>query len=312
MPKISIVCPTRNEEQVINLLCDVLLKIQQKIISQFGENFVTELVFIDNASTDSTVRLLKKRLVEMHNCVLAVHAKNRGFQNSILSGLKLSSGDCVILLQSDLQDPPEVILEMLERWVAGNKYVVTKIKRRGSGIFDFVFRSIGYLIIKWVSGAKVILNASDFWLIDKSLRDIVISQQVQRPFFRTLLPAIQKPDSIIRYVRTPRTKGVSNFGLFAKYEFFMDAVLSDTRRLLLANQLIATSGLIFFTAKFFWSLVEGYYQSLSILLIGCFVSIIFLILNLLVEFVSRLYVDIPEYISGTDRNISKILDTTQK
>jgi glycosyltransferase involved in cell wall biosynthesis len=182
------------------------------------------------ARNEEVTIVLQEFLGDFEQVHLYRHIRNMGMQGSILSGLKLAKGHAAVILQSDLQDPPELIFEMIEKWRSGANFVATKIRNRNSNFLDRTSRTLAYLFLNSLSAVKIQSNAGDFWLIDRKILDQLILENTLRPFFRTAIPKIQNADATIVYDRRKRKGGNSNFNFIGKYEFFVDALLSDARK----------------------------------------------------------------------------------
>ena len=141
---VTIICPTRNEQDGIQALVFAIRKIRRLALEKFGPSLSLHFILVDNASTDLTVELAVKKLRNDQNIMIVRHIRNLGLQNSILTGLMFTKTDASVVLQSDLQDPPELVILMIEKWMAGSKYIVTKIRKRNSSFFDALSRSVGY------------------------------------------------------------------------------------------------------------------------------------------------------------------------
>jgi dolichol-phosphate mannosyltransferase len=298
IPLVSIIIPTRNEEKSISALADAINQLIEESIN--SSKFTFEFIIIDNASTDNTWHDLKLSFSSIESVKLFKHVRNMGFQGSIFSGLRASKGDAAVVLQSDLQDPPHLILQMIACWLNGDKYVATRIRKRNSSYIDKKTRNIAYIMLNILAGVKIEKNSGDFWLIDRTLIDQLVITNNLRPFFRTAIPRLQAPDKILNYDRKVREHGTSNFNLLAKYEFFMDGLLSDARKfsmyffvfisaigiVSIANLMIALPILISNPPP----RIHHFSTIFSILgLVGLIVSILLFTLLILLEYVQRIY-----------------------
>lgn len=298
---VSIIIPARNEEMTV---LDLRTAISEMIYKSKSTHEVSlEFIVIDNASNDQTWVKLQEFLGDLEQVHLYRHVRNMGMQGSILSGLKLANGGAAVILQSDLQDPPELIFEMIDKWRNGADFVATKIQNRNSNFLDRTSRTIAYIFLNSLSAVKIQSNAGDFWLIDRKIIDQLILENTLRPFFRTAIPKIQSADETIVYDRRRRSGGNSNFNFLGKYEFFVDALLSDARKFsmlffLFTLCLAATSLiLLIFSVLILVSnppdRIHHYAAIFSISgAAGLFVSIILFPISLVIEYVQRVYSDL--------------------
>ena len=222
--------------------------------------------------------------------------------------MRHSAGDAAIVLQFDLQDPPELIQEMLRRWKAGELYIVTKIKKRNSGFVDSLSRRLGYVFVNLVAGVKVLSNSGDFWLIDRRIVNQINSFEVVRPFFRTLIPSLIPASSVIYYDRNPRVKGKSNFNFIGKYEFFLDAILSDIRRISLLTFILCGISISVAFILLILRLIGLSIPLVTVIVLGL-TSIFFFLQGIIVEIVWRIYSDSPLKFDTFARNIKVIRES---
>ena len=172
MKTISILVPTFNEEENIPLVYSHVVSVMEEELSQYK----FELVFVDNASTDES-RVLIQALCNKDKRVKAIfNAKNFGYSRSHFYGLTQMTGDAVMLIHADLQNPPELIPKFVEKWEQGAKVIIgIKNKSRENGIVYFI-RGIYYKLMKHMSEVEQIEHFTDFELLDQSfiqvLRDI--------------------------------------------------------------------------------------------------------------------------------------------
>lgn len=293
--RISLLIPVYNEAFILHSLCEQLINLQRELILEF--EFDLEVIFVDNRSTDGSDQILRQIISENLWMKTIQHQFNKGLQSSIRTGLAHSTGDAIVIYQSDMQDPIELITELVRAWNTGSKYVATKISKRNSGLLDSFSRSIGYLILRFFSRVQVVSNGTDFWLIDKELKNSVLASGNRRPFYRMDLRNIQEPEVVISYERVPRATGVSKFNFALKYEFFLDALLSDIRRFLiniifLISFLVTLSTVLITLLSFFIIESSNTRVVLQFLLLICtlfFIGSVMAILVLILEMLQRIF-----------------------
>jgi glycosyltransferase involved in cell wall biosynthesis len=295
---LSIICPVRNEEESCQVLFNALILTRKRLKKKYGID--TELIFVDNASSDKTILKLQKLFADTSKVLILRHIRNLGMQNSLMTGIVNSKGDAVVVLQSDLQDPPQLVDQLVESWLKGNKYVITKMKKRNSGFFDTQSRNLGYLFLNLVAGVRVVRNAGDFWLIDKSIVTQIKDLRTPRPFFRTFIPSLTDVDEILMYDRKPRETGKTNFNWFGKYEFFIDAILSNPLRIISGFMIAGVFTFIISMASFVVAMFS-IIPSITILRSVFFLiaSLVVIQLSLVLEYLLRIYLDFPNTIGKT-------------
>lgn len=297
--RLSIVVPLFNESQAFGPLCEELASLRGQL-ADLGVD--TELLLIDNSSTDETWDLLSSWTSEQEpgHAVAIRHPVNLGMQQSLLTGIKAASGGAVLVLQADLQDPPAVALVMVQQWMAGAKLVVGRIRRREGRIRERLGTWAFYILLRFLSGRHVIANSSDFYVIDRSLVPEVIMRSGTVPFIRTTLQSIRTPDSVIEYDRFARKSGKPG-SMSWRIRFGVDALVQDlsalcTRLGMLSASLtlIALLGLVGLVLAYvlgYRSPVAGWLTFTLLLLVliaftSAFAAVVLLLLN-------RIYRDLP-------------------
>lgn len=298
--KISIIVPTYNEEQNVNSLFESLDKLCKQL-----ENIDIKLqaVVVDNTSTDSTWDMLVEFLENKptFELVISQHPINLGMQQSLLTGLRLADGDAIGVMQSDLQDPPEIVFEMAKRWKNGEDFIATRIEKRQGTIIPRIGAWFFYRVLASVSDEPILTDSSDFYLFDSRFQKTLINKSGTTPFLRASLAATSKPNSIISYKRLDREGGETNFNIKRRVNFALDAMLRDLSGLVKKSVLIAS--VIGFFALFvllalgisfvlgYQPEVSGWFSTMSVLLI--ILSTTMFIGAITLELLSRIHRDIP-------------------
>lgn len=223
---ISIVVPVRNEFELLPLLFLQLARLTDDL-SQNG--FRTEIIVNDNASRDGSSVLLEEWAKESQNHKVKYFPSMKSFQSSLIHGLRAATGDAVVVAQGDMQDPFELIPEMVRHWQEGKK-VVVGAPRTESKSFLYKF-SAGSLFqaLSWSSRAKV-PKFKDFFLLDRAVYSEISSYRAEFQFLRTIISSEYGVDAVLVYDRARRSKGASKFQFSDLYELGMDALLTRSQR----------------------------------------------------------------------------------
>ena len=168
---VSICIPVMNEEESIPSL---LVRLDQMAATVPQYEF--EYVFSDNASTDKTWDVILESARSNSRVRTVGFSKNFGFQNSIVTNYAHASGQAIIQIDADLQDPPELIPQFLKFWESGYKVVYGVRQERPDGVFIRVFRSWGYKVIDALSEHRIPRNVGDFRLIDRVVVNEILKQ----------------------------------------------------------------------------------------------------------------------------------------
>lgn len=196
----------KNEESNLTRLVHELTK-----LAKANSRYNFEFVFTDNHSDDSSWENLKF-VARTEPRIRGVRfSKDFGFQNSILENYRICKGDCVIQLDADLQDPPELITHFLETWEEGYEVVYGIRKRPEERFLLRKFRDIGYWIINVFSESKIPKGAGDFRLLDRRVIDVLISQNHSKPYLRGIVAGLGFNQKGIVYDRRSRQSGQSKF-----------------------------------------------------------------------------------------------------
>lgn len=214
--RISIVSPTFNEELNVEELYS-----QVKAVFVGMPQYAYEHIFIDNASSDTTVALLKNIAVTDNNVKIIVNAKNFGHIRSPYYGLQQAHGDAVILMASDLQDPPAMIPELLKKWKEGYTIVVGVKNKSEESALMFAVRKIYYNLIKRFSDVEQIKNFTGFGLYDQTFIAVLRTLHDPYPYFRGMVTELGWNRAEVPYVQPARKKGKTSNNFYSLYDLAM-------------------------------------------------------------------------------------------
>src|SRR4051794_7490218 len=224
-PLITISIPVFNEEGNIDSLIERL----QAVTAQ-NPRYAFEFLVTDNASTDDTfARLAEKADAEPRLRVLRF-SRNFGFQRSILTNLLHASGAAAIQIDADLQDPPELITQFLERWERGYKVVYGIRRKRNENVLLQGARKLHYRLINGLSEVPVPLDAGDFRLIDRDVIEHLRTYEDRAPYLRGIIASIGYAQIGIAYERSDRTAGRSKFNFFKLLALSIDGICSQSTK----------------------------------------------------------------------------------
>lgn len=216
MKEISIITPTYNEVENIT----EWLKQVKAIIDQYN-NYKFELIVIDNASTDGTQEQLR-RLIDLEpRLKVILNSRNFGPIRSPFYGLLQGSGDAVICLAADLQDPPALISQMIEEWEQGAKAVVAIKDTSDESQAFFFIRKLYYRVVDRLADIQTIQNFTGFGLYDRAIVDYCRSIKDPYPYFRGLISEIGLPVKKISFHQPVRKRGFSNCNWYVLYDVAM-------------------------------------------------------------------------------------------
>jgi dolichol-phosphate mannosyltransferase len=301
---ISVVAPVYNEEELIDAF------VERAIAAVAAYDF--ELVLVNDGSADSTPQLLD-RLAERDPRVRVVHlSRNFGHQAALTAGLEHALGDVVAMIDADLQDPPELIPEMVQRWQEGADVVyAVRRQREGETAFKLGTASLFYKLFRKLAQVDLEPNSGDFRLLDRKALDALLSMTERSRFLRGMTVWVGFSQTAVSYERDARTAGETKYTLRKMLRFSLDAIASFSH---LPLQIATYVGLISAGVAFIaipvvaalrlaHSYLPGFGTlTIAILLLG---GIQLIALGVIGEYVGRIYDEVkhrPLYIVREERN----------
>ena len=219
---LSIVVPCYNEEAVLGELHGRLASVLEKLGDLDGE-----IVYVDDGSKDQTPELLRRLQAGDPRVRVVALSRNFGHQIGVTAGLEHASGDAVVIIDADLQDPPEVIPEMIARWRDGYHVVYgLRAKREGETTFKLWTAKVFYRLINRVSEVEIPLDVGDFRLIDRQVVDVLLAMPERDRFLRGMVSWIGFKQSAVIYDRAARHAGETKYSLVKMVRFAVDSVIS--------------------------------------------------------------------------------------
>ncbi|MDP2946503.1 MAG: glycosyltransferase family 2 protein [Nanoarchaeota archaeon] len=216
MKLISVVTPCYNEEQNVEVLYHQVKDIFEKL-----PEYNYEHIFIDNSSTDRTVTILKGIAISDHHLKIIVNVRNFGHIRSPYHGILQSKGDAAIFLAADLQDPPSMIIDFINKWEEGYKIIIgTKTKSKENKLM-FLIRKLFYNLISKISETDQIKNFTGFGLYDRKFIEILRSLDEPYPYFRGLITEFGFNRIEIPYTQPKREKGKTKNNFYTLYDMAM-------------------------------------------------------------------------------------------
>ena len=224
MKLISVVTPCFNEEENIKKCY-----LQVKNVFEKLERYSYEHIFIDNASKDRTVSILKEIAQKDKNIKIIVNARNFGYIRSPHYALLQAKGNAVINIGADLQEPPSLITDFLKKWEKGYKIVIGIKNKSEENPIIFFIRNLYYNILNKLADTQQIKNFSGYGLYDREFVDIVRDFQEPYPFFRGLIAEIGFERAEIEYVQLKRRKGKSKSNFPILYDVAMLGIVNHSK-----------------------------------------------------------------------------------
>lgn len=226
-PLLSIIVPTYNEENGIY----EFYRRTKAVLDGLQPKFSHEIIFINDFSTDGTYEKLKELADTDPQVKLINFSRNFGNQIAITAGIDVAQGDIAVIIDDDLQDPPELIPSLIEKWEAGYKVVYgVRPNRRGvNPIFKYAAK-LYYRIIGNLSETKIPKDTGDFRLIDKTVLDVLRNMREESRYYRGMVSWVGFKQTGIEYERDPRYAGISTFSPAKYFKFAINGLTSFTDR----------------------------------------------------------------------------------
>jgi len=296
---LSIVIPVYNEQgNVLPLL---------ERIRPILEPFTYEILFVNDGSRDDTPEMLKKEAALDPRIKVLSFNRNFGHQTALVAGYRFAKGDAVISMDADMQDPPDIIPEMVEKWQKGAMIVYAKRKKRDVDSFFKKFTALMfYRFINSLSDRPIPQDVGDYRLMDQEVVKFIGSLPEHAPFLRGLVAWTGYPEDYVYFVREKRHTGKTHYSLSKMVNFALDGITSfSVKPLRMATYLgffVATFGFVGILYA-----VMGKFLSPSTFVIGwtgLFVGIMFIggvqliTIGIIGEYISKIYLEVlnrPHY-----------------
>lgn len=220
-PVFSIIAPIFNE---IESLPELHRRISE-VMGKTGEDW--EMVLVDDGSTDGSSDMIREMAKKEPQIRPVIFARNYGHQIAVTAGMDFSRGDAVIIIDADLQDPPEVILELISKWREGYQVVYAqRAEREGETWFKLATASVFYKLIYRITDVKIPMNTGDFRLLDRQVVQVMNSMRERHRFLRGMSAWVGFKSIGVSYKRAARFAGKSKYPLKKMFKLALTAITS--------------------------------------------------------------------------------------
>ena len=222
MKKISVVIPVYNEEEILKTSYTKVKYILENI-----DRYDYEIIFIDDGSTDRTLEILEEISAENKNIKIISFSRNFGQEAALTAGLKYTSGDAIVIIDADLQDPPELIPEMIKLWEDGNDVIYGKRKKRkGESTFKLLTAKMFYKTLNSLSDVEIPKDTGDFRLVDRKVIDVINEMPEHNKFLRGLFSWVGFKQYGYDYKRDERLGGKTKYPFKKMWKLATDGIIS--------------------------------------------------------------------------------------
>ncbi len=300
-PLVTVVCPVFNEEKSVELFYGRLSAAMQETETKVRY----ELLFVNNRSVDRTLDIIRSLSEKDPKVNVITLSRNFGYQASITAGMRHAKGDCVVNIDVDCEDPPEMIPRFVDKWLGGADIAFGIRHKREEFVLMHLARKLFYRVMRSVADNDIVLDMAEFFLVDKRVREFVLSTRSTFPFVRGQVGYVGFRREGIRYKRERRIAGKTHYNILGAVRFGIAGILSSSTLIL---RLLAYAGVILWpidlagavllatgNVDLFDRRVQQYLGALVLLHAGWFA----LALGVLGLYLARLYKDsvgLPLYI----------------
>ncbi len=307
-PVLSVVVPVYNEQEVI---AQTLRRLRQVLDGMAVEY---EILFVNDGSRDNTLQILRPACEADKRLKLINFSRNFGHQTAITAGMDLASGDAVVIIDADLQDPPEVIPDMFALWKAGYEVVYGKrIHRKGETFFKKATARLFYRFLSAMTDVDIPVDTGDFRLIDRKVVEALRRTPERNRYVRGLIGWLGFKQTAYEYVREERFAGTTKYPLRKMIKLAIDAITSFSVKPL---RIAGVLGLILSVLGFAYTVYviiaklcgavfsDGWASTICIvLLLGGFILVM---LGIMGQYIGRIYDEVrarPLYLISETVNL---------
>lgn len=313
MKTVSIVIPMYYEEEVARECYEKV----SNVLKSLKDKYDYEIIFVNDGSKDKTLEILENIAKDDKKAKIISFSRNFGHQAAVTAGLKEVSGDAIVIIDADLQDPPELIPQMLELWEQGNEVIYGKRKtRKGESAFKLLTAKMFYKTLNALSDVEIPKDTGDFRLVDRKVVDVINSLPEHNKFLRGLFSWVGYKQKAFEYERQERFAGKTKYPLKKMLKLASDGIIGFSTKPL---KLVGILGIISIVISFIlliYALISYLFQlnNLSagwtsiMVAITFFAGVQLLSIWIIAEYIGKIYDESkrrPQYIVDKTINIEE-------
>ncbi len=310
MKKISVVIPMYNEEEVAKTSYLRIQKVMEDL-----KQYDYEMLFVDDGSRDKTLSLLEEIAKENQKVKILSLSRNFGHQAAVTAGIQYVIGDAVIIMDADLQDPPELLPEMVALWEEGNEVIYGQRRsRKGESAFKLLTAKMFYRTLNALSDVEIPKDTGDFRLVDKKVIDVINTMPEHNKFLRGLFSWVGFQQKAYFYEREERKAGKTKYPFQKMWKLASDGIISFSTKPLKIVGGLGCVTIILSIAILIYSLVSYVFQlnhltpgwTSIMVAITLFSGVQLVSIWIISEYIARIYDETrqrPEYIIDKKINI---------
>jgi dolichol-phosphate mannosyltransferase len=311
---VSVVAPVYNEEECIKEYISQTIKILQSNYLNY------ELVLVDDGSTDCSAIIIKEMLGKIKNIRLISLSRNYGREVAITAGLDMSIGDYVVLMDSDLQDPPYLIPKLIDRAISGYDVVYgARTSREGESVFKKLSSKYFYKIASNLTGFSIPSDAGDFRVFNRKVVNSISKLKENNRYMKLLYAYVGFNVSKLHFDRNERYAGITKYSYAKLFNASLDAIISFSNRplrivsifsiMLSFLLLLLTTGIFLYKTFYTNSIVAGW--SSIMVFMSLMFSVLFMFLSIISEYIARILTESknrPLYYIAEEKDSSVLHD----
>ena len=220
--QLTIICPVHNEERVIPLFYERIRPVMDKL----AESYTVHLLFLDNASTDRSAQQIEKIRASWPGTYLITMSRNVGYHASLECGLRNATGDLFVFIDVDCEDPPEMIVEFIEKYEQGFDIVYGERVDRHESTAMKAARKFFYRLLQPLADEEILLDMAEFSLFTREVRDAILDENTSFPFLRASIARVGFRRQAIPFKRQKRIGGNTHYNLIRMSVFAVAGILS--------------------------------------------------------------------------------------
>lgn len=291
---ISVVAPMYNEESLVHAYCEETLKTAKTLQNKYE----FEILLVNDGSKDRTYQLMLDEQLSHPNEISTIClSRNFGLEGAVYAGIRKASGDAVVVMDADLQDPPSLIPEMIKKWEDGADIVVgSRIKRSKDRFFKKLGAAIYYKTLDCLSGKlKLEKSAANFRLLSRKALNCVLDLPEANSVFRVVVPFIGMKTDVVEYDRDRRFAGKTKYNLKSMIPYALDSITGiSVEPLRKIVYLVPVMGIFCVASLFGFIFMEGMWKAVCFLLLvsGILFGILFLALSVVAEYLAQIMIEV--------------------
>lgn len=316
---LSFIIPVYNEEKNISLIYEKIHQVMQEINTSHEKDrlipFKYEFIFVNDGSQDQSLFLLSKLSQEDKRVKYINFSRNFGHQAALTAGLQYAKGDAIVTLDCDLQDPPEIILEMVKKWQLGNDIVYARRRNRHDSFLKKYTAIVYYKLLNKFSDVKIPRNVGDFRLMDKKVAQIINNMPEKSRYLRGMVAWVGFQHDFVDFDRPERIYGKTGYTLSKMVRLAMDGLFNFSLLPLRVGLLLGTISIILGICFIIYMIGDmilhqteyPLYKFLTVILF-IFMGFSFIINWIMGEYIGRVYEEIkhrPLYIIENTVNFNE-------